>query len=108
VQRDTELRGVKLKEEQGLHLLYPPTDEDYFPDGYVFDITRSPNLISRSDRAAPFAWANLARLEIRRCSKSCSGGCRTWSWRVRLSGCAHFIGGIKHMPVRFTPGKKSA
>ena len=45
VQRDTEIRGVKIPEGDKVCIYYGSAnrDEEYFPDGDVFDVTRNPN-----------------------------------------------------------------
>jgi cholest-4-en-3-one 26-monooxygenase len=111
VQRDTELRGVKLKEGDKVCIYYGSAnrDEDYFPDGDVFDIARNPNPhVTFGPGGAHFCLgANLARLEIKVMFEELLRRVPD----MELAGEAqrlrsNFIGGIKHMPVRFTPGKK--
>jgi len=111
VQRDTELRGVKLKEGDKVCIYYGSAnrDEDYFPKGDVFDITRNPNPhVTFGPGGAHFCLgANLARLEIKVMFEELIRRLPD----MELAGepqrlRSNFIGGIKHMPVRFTPGKK--
>jgi cholest-4-en-3-one 26-monooxygenase len=81
-------------------------DEDIFDDPFRFDITRSPNEHIAFGGGGPHhcLGANLARMEmrlffeelIRRVPQVESTGAP-----VRLR--SNFIGGIKHLPVRFEP-----
>ena len=84
-------------------------DEDVFDDPYRFDVTRSPNdHIGFGGGGAHFCLgANLARMELR----LIFGELMDRMGSMELAGeperlRSNFIGGIKHMPVRFTPGAR--
>jgi cytochrome P450 len=105
--RDVEIRGMTIKEDDRLAMWYPAVnrDEDVFPDPDTFDITRSPNEHLAFGIGEHFCLgAGFARLEIRvmfeellqRLPDVAQDGPPE-----RLA--SNFIGGIKHLPVRFTP-----
>ena len=66
--RDTEVRGVPIREGQRVTLWYPSAnrDEDVFDDPFRFDVTRSPNEHVAFGGGGPHIClgANLARFEI--------------------------------------------
>lgn len=107
--RDTELRGVKIKENDKVVMYYPSAnhDEDVFPDADRFDVGRSPNDHLSFGGGEHFCLgASLARLEIRVMFEellrrfpdmAVSGKIR----RLR----SNFINGYKEIPVSFTPEK---
>lgn len=110
--RDTEIRGVPIREGDKVCLYYPSVnrDEEHFEDPDRFDVTRSPNDHLSFGIGEHFCLgANLARLEIqimfeellrRLPDMEISGEVR----RLRSS----FIDGIKEIPVRFTPESERA
>jgi cholest-4-en-3-one 26-monooxygenase len=66
--RDTEIRGVKIKENEKVVLFYTSAnrDEDVFKDPFAFDVGRSPNEHLAFGIGQHFCLGhNLARLEIR-------------------------------------------
>lgn len=84
-------------------------DEDVFVDPFRFDIERSPNdHIGFGGGGAHFCLgANLARMELRLIFRELTERIADMELvgepeRLR----SNFIGGIKHMPVRFTPGPR--
>lgn len=110
-QRDTELRGVRIREGDKVCIYYGSAnrDEEYFPDGDVFDITRNPNPhLTFGPGGAHFCLgANLARLEIKVMFEELIRRLPD----MELAGepqrlRSNFIAGIKHMPVRFTPARR--
>src|SRR5215831_8100118 len=106
--RDTEIRGVSVKDGDKVTLWYPAAnrDPDQFPDPHIFDVDRSPNdHVAFGGRGPHFCLgANLARFEI---------NCMFDELRrilpdMQLTGPVerlhmNLINGIKHMPVKFTP-----
>ena len=105
--RDTEIRGQKIRKGEKVTLWYASAnrDEDVFPDPDVFDITRSPNDHLAFGIGEHFCLgAHLARLEIRVMFEHVLRRLPD----LELAGPveylrSHFIDGVKHMPVRFTP-----
>jgi len=107
VTRDTELGGQSLRAGERVLLWYPSAnrDEDVFPHANTFDIGRTPNEHIAFGIGEHFCLgAGVARVEVRvmietllaRFSDIALAG---EVERLRSS----FIGGIKHMPIRFTP-----
>ncbi|MCA1666254.1 MAG: cytochrome P450 [Thermomicrobia bacterium] len=107
VTRDTELHGQPLRAGERVLLWYPSAnrDEEVFPNANIFDIGRTPNEHIAFGIGEHFCLgASFARLELRvmfetllaRLPDIAPAGSVD---RLR-SG---FIGGIKHMPVQFTP-----
>jgi cholest-4-en-3-one 26-monooxygenase len=104
--KDFELRGQKIKEGDKISLWYISAnrDEDVFTDPFTFDITRDPNQHIAFGGGGPHfcLGAQLARMEIhvlfeelaKRVPKVEQLGPPD---RLR----SNFIGGIKHLPVRF-------
>jgi cholest-4-en-3-one 26-monooxygenase len=109
--RDTELRGVPIKENQKVCVYYSSAnrDEDVFPDGNRFDVGRTPNEHLAFGVGQHFCLGNsLARMEIRAMFEEVvrrlpdmelAGPVR----RLR----SNFINGFKQIPVRFTPEKRA-
>ena len=110
--RDVELRGEQIKEGDKVVLYYTSAnrDEDVFPDPQSFDVGRDPNEhLAFGIGQHSCLGLNLARLEIRVMFEELlrrmpdieqAGPAR----RLR----SNFINGIKALPVRYTPGKRSA
>lgn len=104
---DTEIRGVKIRENDKLTLWYPAAnrDEDVFPDGDVFDVRRSPNEHLSFGFGEHFCLgANLARLELKVMFEELTARLPDIELaeppkRLR----SNFINGVKEMRVRFTP-----
>ena len=105
--RDVELGGQRIQKGEKLLLWYPSAnrDEAVFPDGDRFDVGRTPNDHIAFGIGEHFCLgAGLARLELRVIFEAL--GRRLPD--IALAGPVErlrssFIGGIKHMPVRFTP-----
>ena len=105
--RDTELRGRQIKEGQRVVMWYGSVnrDEDVFADPYKFDVTRTPNEHLAFGIGEHFCLgAGFARLELKVIFEELfrrfpdvhvDGGVQ----RLRST----FIGGIKHLPVAYTP-----
>jgi len=106
--RDTELRGQRIRQGDKVVIFYASAnrDEDYFPDGDVFDVGRTPNEHVAFGPGGPHfcLGANLARLEMRIMFEELLRRLPD----MELAGPvqrlrSNFINGIKHMPVRYTP-----
>jgi cholest-4-en-3-one 26-monooxygenase len=108
VTRDTEIHGQKIREGEKAVMYYGSgnRDEDVFPDGDVFDVSRDPNPhITFGPGGAHFCLgASLARLEIRVMFEELLRRLPDIELRGPVSRLrSNFIAGIKHMPVGFTP-----
>ena len=105
--RDTESRGVEIREGEKVTLWYPSAnrDEDVFADPDRFDISRHPNEHLAFGHGQHFCLgAHLARMEIRVMFEQLLERLPD----IRLAGPvrtlrSHFIDGIKSIPVQFTP-----
>ncbi len=104
--RDTEVRGVPIREGQRVTLWYISAnrDEDVFPEPDRLDVGRSPNDHVAFGAGGPHfcLGANLARLEARVIFEELLSR----PYDIELAGPvqrlrSNFINGIKHMPVRF-------
>jgi len=110
--RDTEIRGVKIKEGDKVVVYYQSAnrDEAIFKDPYKFDVTRSPNNHLAFGIGEHFCLgANLARLEIRVMFEELVRRLPD----IELAGPvrrlrSNFINGVKEMPVRFSPTRARA
>jgi cytochrome P450 len=110
--RDVEIRGVGIKEGETVAMYYPSAnrDEERFEDPYRFDVGRTPNThLAFGGYGEHFCLgANLARLELRVIFEELLRRIPD----IRLAGevqrlRSSFVGGIKHMPVEFTPARTS-
>lgn len=109
--RDTEIRGQEILAGQEVCVWYPSAnrDEEVFADADRFDVGRMPNDHVAFGKGEHFCLgANLARLELRVTFEEIV---RRFS-HVELAGPpvklrSNFIGGIKRMPVRFTPAREA-
>lgn len=105
--RDTELRGQQIKEGQRVVMWYGSVnrDEDVFVDPYKFDVTRMPNDHLAFGIGEHFCLgAGFARLELRVMFEELF---RRFP-DIHVDGDVQrlrstFIGGIKHLPVTYTP-----
>ena len=86
-------------------------DEEVFDDPFVFDITRNPNPhVAFGGGGSHFCLgANLARMELQLIFEELA----TRLPDMQLAGepdrlLSNFIGGIKHMPVKWTPGPNAS
>lgn len=107
--KDTEIRGQRIREGDEVTLWYPSAnrDEDVFGDtGDRFIVDRKPNEHIAFGKGEHFCLgANLARFELRVLFEELMRRIPVMELtkepeRLR----SNFIGGIKRMPVRFTPG----
>ncbi len=103
--QDTEVRGQTIRAGESVCLFYPSAnrDEDVFDEPFRFDIGRNPNPHLGFGIGEHFCLgSNLARLELevifrqlaRRLERAEPAGRVE---RLRSS----FVGGIKHMPIRY-------
>jgi cytochrome P450 len=105
VLEDTAIRDARIKKGERVVMWYPSVnrDEDVFPDADRFDITRSPNEHLAFGIGEHFCLgAGFARLELKVMFEELL---RRYP-DVQLAGPPErlrstFIGGIKHLPVRF-------
>jgi cholest-4-en-3-one 26-monooxygenase len=106
VTTDLDYKGHQLKEGDKLGIWYISAnrDEDVFDDPFRFDITRSPNDHIAFGGGGPHhcLGSNLARMEMRLFFEELTARVP----RVEATGevvrlRSNFIGGIKHLPVRF-------
>ena len=106
VTRDTEIGGKQVKEGDKITLWYISgnRDEDVFDDPFAFDITRSPNNHIAFGGGGPHfcLGAQLARMEIHVLFEELVKRVE----HVEALGepdrlRSNFIGGIKHLPVRY-------
>ena len=109
---DVELRGQQLKAGDKITVWYPSAnrDDDVFERPFDFDIGRTPNPhLGFGGRGPHFCLgSNLARLEIRIMFEELLRrlpDIELAAPPTRLR--SNFIGGVKHMPVRFTPERRS-
>ncbi len=102
---DTEIRGQKIKAGETLCLFYPSAnrDEEVFDAPFRFDIARDPNPHLAFGIGEHFCLgANLARLELEVIFNQLADRLD----HVELAGPVErlrssFVGGIKHMPIRY-------
>lgn len=109
--RDLELRGKQIRTGDKVVMWHISAnrDEDAFDDPFTFDVERSPNdHVGFGGGGAHYCLgANLARAELRLLFAEIVSRIPD----MRLDGeperlRSNFIGGIKHMPVTFTPGER--
>jgi cytochrome P450 len=104
---DTTIRGQQIKQGERVVMWYPSVnrDESVFPEPDRFDITRSPNEHLAFGIGEHFCLgAGFARLELKVLFQELL---RRFP-DIELAGeperlRSTFIGGIKHLPVRYTP-----
>jgi cholest-4-en-3-one 26-monooxygenase len=108
---DTEIRGQKIAAGDRVVIWHISAnrDEDVWDDPFVFDITRNPNPhVAFGGGGSHFCLgANLARMEL----KLILTELVTRLPDMQLADepqrlLSNFIGGIKHMPVKWTPGDR--
>ena len=108
---DTEIHGQEIKADDKVVIWHISAnrDETVFEDPYRFDIERWPNEhIAFGGGGQHFCLgANLARMELKLIFREILERIPD----MRLAGDvemlrSNFIGGVKHMPVTFTPGAR--
>jgi cytochrome P450 len=102
---DTELRGVRIRENDKVVVWFASADydEEVFPDPFRFDVTRTPNRHFAFGAGGPHfcLGAPLARLEMRVMFEELLPRIRGMESAGEVSRLrSNFINGIKHMPVR--------
>jgi cholest-4-en-3-one 26-monooxygenase len=111
--KDTEVGGQKIKEGEEVTLWYPSANRDEAKFGETADrfiVDRKPNEHIAFGKGEHFCLgANLARLELRVMFEEVLKRIPD----MELAGepdrlRSNFIGGIKRMPVSFTPGPRSS
>jgi len=110
--RDVELRGQQIAKGDQVIMWYPSAnrDEEIFPDGDRFRVDRSPNEHLAFGIGEHFCLgAGFARLEIRVMFEELLRRLPD----IQQAGPVErlkstFIGGYKHLPVRFTPERVPA
>ena len=112
VMHDTELGGRKIPAGDKVALWYISANRDasVFADPFSFDVARTPNdHVTFGGRGPHFCLgANLARAELRAIFREILSRMPDLSPTAppaRLR--SNFINGIKHMPVEFTPARRS-
>ncbi|MDZ7728746.1 MAG: cytochrome P450 [Dehalococcoidia bacterium] len=109
--RDTELHGKRIREGDKLALFYGSAnrDEEQFPDPDTFDVGRTPNEHVAFGGGGPHycLGAHVARIEIQAILRELL----TRVPDMEPAGDVErlpsvFIAGPRHLPVRFTPGKR--
>jgi cholest-4-en-3-one 26-monooxygenase len=108
---ETEIRGQAIDADERVLIWHISAnrDEDIWDDPFVFDITRDPNPhVAFGGGGSHFCLgANLARTELRLILEELVRRVPD----MQLAGepdrlLSNFIGGIKHMPVKWTPGAR--
>jgi cholest-4-en-3-one 26-monooxygenase len=108
---ETEIRGQAIDADERVIIWHISAnrDEEIWDDPFVFDITRDPNPhVAFGGGGSHFCLgANLARTELRLILEELVRRMPD----MQLAGepdrlLSNFIGGIKHMPVKWTPGPR--
>lgn len=109
--KDTEIRGVKIAEGECVAMLWPAANRDpsKFEDPETFDIRRS-----FKNRSLAFGigrhvclGAYLARMETKVCIERVLARMPDLALASEPEKArSSFVRGLKHMPVRFTPGPR--
>lgn len=103
---DYELRGETIRADESVMMFYPSAnrDEDVFEDPYSFKVDRSPNRHVSFGYAAHFCLgAHLARLEMKLLYEELIPRLN----EIELNGDpewvqTNFVGGLKHLPVKYS------
>ncbi|HYB89630.1 MAG TPA: cytochrome P450 [Candidatus Binataceae bacterium] len=103
--RDTEVRGQKIRAGDSVCLFYPSAnrDEEVFTEPFKFDIGRNPNPHLAFGIGEHFCLgSHLAKLELEVIYRQLAERMED----VELTGPVQrlrssFVGGIKHMPIRY-------
>jgi cholest-4-en-3-one 26-monooxygenase len=108
---DTVINGQEIKKDDKIVMWYISAnrDETVFEDPFRFDITRTPNEhVAFGGGGTHFCLgANLARAELRILFAELLERIPDMQMTAEPDILrSNFIGGVKHMPVAFTPGKR--
>ena len=107
--RDVEMHGQKIHAGDRVVIWNASAnrDENAFPDPYRFDVSRTPNDHLAFGYGEHFCLgANLARLEIKVIIEELMERLPDIEQAGAVSKLrSHFVAGIKHLPVRFTPAR---
>ena len=110
--KDLELRGKQIKAGDKVVIWHISAnrDEEVFDEAFTFDIERSPNEhIAFGGGGAHYCLGtNLARMELRLIFREVVGRMGDLELNGDIQRLrSNFIGGIKHIPVKFTPGVRT-
>jgi cholest-4-en-3-one 26-monooxygenase len=108
---DTEVGGQAIAKDDKVVMWYISAnrDENVFADPFTFDITRSPNEhVAFGGGGTHFCLgANLARAELRILFAELLERIPDMQMTAEPEILrSNFIGGVKHMPVKFTEGAR--
>jgi cytochrome P450 len=107
--KDTEIRGVKISEGEDVCLWYPSAnrDSDVFDEPDRFRVDRDPNPQIAFGKGEHFCLGvNLARLELKVMLEELTRRLPDMELAAPVERLrSNFIGGIKRMPVTFTPSE---
>ncbi len=107
--RDTEIRGVKISEGEDVCVWYPSAnrDEDVFENPDTFLVDRDPNPQIAFGKGEHFCLGvNLARLELKVMLEELTRRMPDMELAAPVERLrSNFIGGIKRMPVNFSPSR---
>jgi cytochrome P450 len=110
--RDVELHGHKIRAGDRVVIWNASAnrDEDVFPDADRFDVARTPNEHLGFGHGEHYCLgANLARLEIKVMIEEVLARLPDMELMGEVTRLrSHFVAGIKHMPVRYTPAAVAA
>jgi cytochrome P450 len=105
--REVEIRGQRIRAGERVVIWNASAnrDEEVFPDPDRFDVGRTPNEHLAFGHGEHYCLgANLARLEIRVMIEEVLARLPDMELAGEVSRLrSHFVAGIKHMPVRFSP-----
>ena len=109
--KDLELRGKQIKTGDKVVMWHISAnrDEEVFDDPFVFDIERTPNdHIAFGGGGAHFCLGtNLARMELRLIFHEIVSRMEDIEFDGDIERLrSNFIGGVKHIPIRFTPAAR--
>ena len=111
--KDTELRGKQIREGDAVAVFYGSAnrDEDEFPDPDRFDVSRTPNEHMAFGGGGPHycLGAHVARIEAQAILREMLTRMPDMEPAGPVERLpSNFIAGPRHLPVRFTPGKRQS